>query len=545
MLRLTSRSAVFSLLLLLLAAPGVVAQQVTPSEEAGNQAYRQGSFGNAVELFTKALSETDDPNHRARLQVQIAWTLFALGKETDVGTHLRAALVEDATLALDDSYYSQEFLDLFEATQRRTFESSTQYGAPIPDLEGTIASVNDRIASNSDLEGALVDIDRLLGAYPRDGRLIPIKAQILTLLGREEEANALSISRGGAAAGPGYETGFSVPELILRAGRLLEEGDATTALQLVRQAVQRQPNNPFALELMAEAAQQTADWQSAEYALKSALGFQPDNIGLKLRLGEVYLATFEASAARDVFKELTEKYPTSDRAWASLGLLEARLHNNERALDSLARALAENPMLPEVQLARGELLLLAGNFDAAVDALEAAEKLIPNDFQLEARLGQALLAKSRNEEALSHLRAAIEGGFDPPDVQRSLALALALNEMYSESRRVLAAARSDAGGDHAVVVGYLGLQRGFFAEAETTLTTVANARPNDPASVNLLAAAIYPQNRFDEAVALLGRAHELDPAIDTIEANLITAEAAKAAEILGTDARAVKAIPKK
>jgi len=535
----------YVLLFLLLTAPCVVAQQVTPSEEEGNQAYRQGSFADAVELFTRALSETEDANHRARLQVQIAWTLFALGKETDVATHLGAALVEDPALALDDSYYSEEFVNLFDDVQRRTFESSSQGGAPPPDLEATVASVNDRIEANSDLEGALSDIDRLLVAYPRDGRLIPIKAQILNLLGREDEANNLSVSHGVGTDGPGYEAGFSVPDLILRANRLLEAGDATTALQLLRQAVQRQPNNPFALELMAEAAQQTADWQSAEFALKSALGLQPDNIGLKLRLGEVYLATFEASAARDVFKELTEAYPTSDRAWAALGLLEARLNNSPRALTSLSRALAENPMLPEVQLAAGELLLLDGDFDGALAALEAAEKLIPNDAQLEARLGQALLAKGRNEEALTHLRKAIEGGFDASDVQRSLALALALNEMYSESRRVLSSARMDAGGDHAVIVGYLELKRELYTDAEETLTSVANARPNDPASVNLLTAAIYPQNRFDESVALLGRAHELDPALEIIEANLIKAEAARAAELLAANARPVKAIPQK
>ncbi len=545
MLRHSFRPIVCFVLLLLLAPPCVVAQEATPSEEAGNQAYRQGSFGDAVEHFTKALSETDDPTRRARLQVQIAWTLFALGQETEVATHLGAALVEDPNLTLDDSYYSQDFLDLFESVQRRTFESSSRDGARTPDLEATIATVNDRIASNSDLEGALVDVDRLLGAYPRDGRLIPIKVQILTLLGREEEANNLTISRGVTTDSQGYETGFSVSDLILRANRLLEEGDATTALQLVQQAVQRQPNNPFALELMAEAAQQTADWQSAEFALKSALGLQPDNIGLKLRLGEVYLATYEASAARDIFKELTEEYPTSDRAWASLGLLEARLHNNERALDSLSRALSENPMLPEVQLAKGELLLLGGDFEGAVAALDAAEKLIPNDSQLEARLGQALLAQGRNEEALSHLRAGIDGGFNPPDVQRSLALALALNEMYSESRRTLAEARSDAGGDHAVVVGYLELKRGLYTDAEETLTIIANARSNDPASVNLLSAAIYPQNRFDEAVALLSRAHDLDPTVGMIEANLITAQAARAAELLAANSRAVKAIPQK
>jgi len=517
MLRPISRPIVCIFIVCALAPFGAVAQQSTPSEEAGNQAYREGSFASAVELFTRALAETDDPNHRARLQVQIAWTLFALGREADVATHLGAALVEDPNLALDDSYYSEEFVSLFKNVQRRAFESSTQGGAPPPELEATIASVNDRIEANSDLEGALADIDQLLDAYPRDGRLIPIKAQILNLLGRQEEASNLSISHGVGGENAGYESGFSVPDLILRANRLLEAGDATTALQLVRQAVQRQPNNPFALELMAEAAQQTADWRSAEFALKSALGLQPDNIGLKLRLGEVYLATFEASAARDLFKELTEAYPTSDRAWASLGLLEARLNNIPRALEALSRALTENPMLPEVQLAKGELLLLEGDFDNALEALEGAEKLIPGDSQLAARLGQALLAKGRNEEALTHLRTAIEGGFDAPDVQRSLALALALNEMYSESRRIVAETRADAAGDHAIVMGYLGLKRGLFSEAEATLKTVADARPNDPASVNLLAAAIYPQNRFDESVALLTHAHELGPTIEIVD----------------------------
>jgi len=288
---------------------------------------------------------------------------------------------------------------------------------------------------------------------------------------------------------------------------------------------------------------QTADWQSAEFALKSALGLQPDNIGLKLRLGEVYIATFEASAARDIFKSLTEKYPTSDRAWASLGLLEARLQNNDRALVALDRALAENPMLPEVQLAHGELLLLAGDVDGALESLEAAEKLMPNDPQLEARLGQALLSKGRDAEALRHLRAAVAGGFDVPSIQRWLALALAVNEMYSESQRVLDAVEDDADGDRSIVTGYLELRRLKYGEAEATLKTVAGARPGDPAAVNLLAATVYPKNRFGESVSLLRHAYELDPNDGMIESNLAKASAALAAEVLGAKAEAVKALP--
>lgn len=520
------------------------AQSGTPSEELALQAYRAGEIHRAVDLYTKALSETDDPNHRARLQVQIAWNLFFLGRSEEVKTHLRAALVEDPNLALDDAYYNQEFLDLFERARRSNFESAASGGAPPPDLEATVSSISDRISQKADLEGALVDVDRLIEAYPRDGRLVPLKVEVLRNLGRTDEAESLSLSHGAGLDGERFQESYSVPDLILRANRLLEEGDATTALQLVRQAVNRQPNNSYALELMAEAAMQTADWQSAEFALKSALGLQPDNIGLKLRLGEVYLATYEASAARDIFKSLTERYPTSDRAWAALGLLEARLQNNERALDALGNALAENPMLPAVQLANGELLLLEGDYEAALASFEAAQKLMPDDPQLEARHGQALLALGRHGQALTHLRTAVESGFDGADVHRSLALALALNEIYAESRRVLDATEENENGDNDIVAGYLDLQRGQYSEAETTLKSVADARSSDPASVNLLAAAIYPQARFAEAVVLLELSHELDPSLVTVNSNLEMARAARAAVVLAERAKAVKALPK-
>ncbi|MCK5375788.1 MAG: hypothetical protein KAJ97_01825, partial [Acidobacteria bacterium] len=79
------RLASVILILLLLPVAGLC-QEATPSEEEAIQAYREGSFSRAVQLYTKALSETDDPNHRARLQVQIGWTLFALGREGEVET---------------------------------------------------------------------------------------------------------------------------------------------------------------------------------------------------------------------------------------------------------------------------------------------------------------------------------------------------------------------------------------------------------------------------------------------------------------------------
>lgn len=518
-------------------AMAIAAQETTPSEDLALQAYRKGEVERAVELYTTALSETADANHRARIQVQIAWNLFSIGRLDDVRTHLRAALVEEPSLSLLSDYYTPEFLEIFEASRRAGLEHGG--GAPPPDLESTIVAVNDRIAGGADLEGALADIDRLLAAYPRDGRLLPLKAQLLNLLGRTEEANALGAGTEGAL----YADAVSATDLVLRANRLLEQGDATTALQLTRQAVTLSPNNYMALELMAEAAQRVADWKSAEYALKTALALQPDNIDLKLRLGETFIATFEASAARDIFKALTEKFPHSDRAWASLGLLEARLGNHDRALDALGRAIAENALLPEVQLAHGELLLLKGDVEGALRSFEAAANLLRSDPQLEARRGQALLAKARSAEALPHLRAAVAGGFEKPDVQRALALALALEGLHAESERVIAAVEPDAAGDRELVFGFLALARRDFAGAEKTLRALAESRPGAAAMVNLLAAAVYPQVRYADAVSLLERAYALTPQAAVVADNLAKARAALAAEQLGAAARVTRAPP--
>ena len=515
----------------------------TPSEEAAIQAFRQGSFSRAVELYRQALQETDDSAHRARLHINIAWTLFALGRESEVQTHLRAALVEDPNLTLLPDYYTQEFISLFDKARMRGLSGDPTI--PPPDLEATLIGVEVRIQNGKDLEGALADVDQLLSTYPEDGRLIPLRAELLRGLGRDREADDLLRTYGGNFTPGVYVERMSISDLILRANRLLEEGDSGTSLELLREAVARQPSNVAALELMAEAAQRSGHWEEAEFALKSALGMQPDNIGLLLRLGEVYIAENELSAARDVFRDITERSPHSDRGWASLGLLEARLGNRDRALSHLDRAIEENPLLPEVQLARGELLLTNGEPEAAYQALDSAANLLHDDAQLEARLGQALLAINRNEEALSRLRTAVAGGFAPDDVERALALALALNGRHAESERVLSEAGIADNHDSEVIRGLLMLERSNYAAAEEVLRPAVAARANEPAILNLFASALYNQTRYREAVDFLDGAEVLDSSIEGSMSNLSVAKAALAAELLAANATTVKAAPRK
>jgi tetratricopeptide (TPR) repeat protein len=524
----------------LLGAGVVFAQQATPSEEAALQAYREGSFSRAVQLYTRALSETDDPHHRAQLHVSIAWTLFALGRQGEVETHIRAALMEDPELSLIPDYYTKEFIELFEAAKGRARSAAEgSSGVPPPDLEATLASIRERMDAGRDLEGALADVERLLVSYPADGRLLPLRVELLRRLDRGGEADQLL--RAYEPGGPDVPVeSLSIPDLILRANRMLDDGDVEGAFNLLREAVSRQPTNVAALELMAEAAVRTGRWHDAEFALKSALGLQPDNLGLQLRLGGVYLAKNDTSAARDIFRELTEQYPHSDRAWASLGLLDAQLGNDERAVHELSQALRENPLLPEVQLGYGELMLKQGKPADALTAFQAAESLLPDDPQLEARLGQALEGLGRYDQALEHLRTAMSGGFRPFDVQRSFALALIRQGLYAEAERAIVDIPPDEHHDLDMVRGLLLLEQGSYPEAETVLRQAADARPSDAALLNLLATAVYRQERYEDAVTLLERAVEIQPADETLGRNLEMARSALAAERLAAGAEPVR-----
>ena len=530
---------VWLLLPLLLAGSLVHAQQPTASEEAALQAYRQGAFSRAVALYTQALSETEDPAHRAQLHVRIAWTLFALGREDEVDTHLKAALLEEPNITLLSDYYTQEFVQLFEDARRQLAEGThAAHGTPPPDLEATVSSIEQRLQSGGDLEGALADVDRLLAAYPRDGRLIPLRAELLRRMGRDEEAAQAMDVGGGLAVDGGAPAQLSIPELVLRANELLSQGDLETSLELLREAVARQPGNVAALELMAEAAGRAGRLQEAEFALKSALALQPDNIGLRLRLGEVFLATGELSAARDVFRQLTEQFPHSDRAWAALGLLDARLGRVDRALDELSRALQENPLLPEVQLAYGELLLKRGDVDEAVEALNAATNLLQDDPQVEARLGQAKLARQRWTDALAHLRTAVDGGFAPADVRRSLVLALVQQGRLAEAEQELSSLDVDHASTRALAA-LIDFRAGRHAAAEAVLEPLAEQSPTDATILTLLAASLYEQGRYREALPYLERVMELHPDDATVATNHIHAAAARAAVVMADQARPI------
>ncbi len=335
----------------------------TPSEEAAIQAFRQGSFSKAVDLYRQGLQETDDPGHRARLHINIAWTLFALGRESEVQTHLRAALVEDPNLTLLPDYYTQEFIDLFDQARMRgvAVDSST----PPPDLEVTIAAIEARMLERRDLEGALADVDRLLAAYPEDGRLIPLRAEILRDLGLETEADDLLRTYGGDFTAPGpmatacpFRTSFSAPTACSRRATAARVSICCARPSPVNRTTSprsnswpRRPNVAVTgMKPSSPSNQPSACNPTTSASSSGSVRFSSPN------------PTFPRPATS--FERSPNGRPIPIEVGRRSAFSRPVSGNRDRALSHLDRAIEENPLLPEVQLARGELLLAIGVAEA-------------------------------------------------------------------------------------------------------------------------------------------------------------------------------------
>jgi len=117
------------------------------------------------------------------------------------------------------------------------------------------------------------------------------------------------------------------------------------------------------------------------------------------------------------------------------------------------------------------------------------------------------------------------------------------NGLFSEAERSLEGLKDAVNGDSQVLQGLLLLKRGEYAGAETVLYEVTQKRPNDPAVLNLLGAALHEQARFDEAGYMFDLAHGMDPSSERLAANLGHARAAAAAERLRSAAQPVVAAP--
>lgn len=204
-------------------------------------------------------------------------------------------------------------------------------------------------------------------------------------------------------------------DLLILEGRILElQKDTTAAVNRYMKALTIDPENDQAIERVYEIYRQQEDWDGIISLLKIVVTNQPDNYRAKGLLAETYFLqkqpdqalplaeellevdNFRTGAldllgriyyekkdyqkAADNFRRITEEEPDSRFGWLYLALSLNQLKQYEKSIGALQRALSILPDDPAILGMYGSTLDAAGKSREAIEPLEKARRLDPDDI---------------------------------------------------------------------------------------------------------------------------------------------------------------------
>ncbi len=293
------------------------------------------------------------------------------------------------------------------------------------------------------------------------------------------------------------------------------------------------PQDPAALELnrLLTAAQDAVgknDYASAAQDYRDYLAKKPDDAVVHYDLGYAYTALQKPAEAKSEYEKAIALDPKMAAAYQNLGVTLIPT-DPAAAIEPLQRA---GELMPEDARTKWLLgvALEATKKDAlAIQQYEAAEKLDAKSVEIHNSLGFALLRAGRAGEAETEFRAALSllppeqpAGAAADQAHKGLLQALLAekktDDAATESGAYLAAHPNDASVEleHASLL----VEAGKDDEALAELDKAATAGPESLRALKLRAAIYFHKKQYDNAVPVLVKAVALAPQDAELRAQL-------------------------
>ena len=299
----------------------------------------------------------------------------------------------------------------------------------------------------------------------RTGRLYEAKeAATRLLVSPRSSGTAVALGRA-LECGPGGVEGRLVLGLALR-----EQGRASEAEQVLRDALSQQPKHPALLLELANALADLGRRDEAITALDQAVRIQPSYLPAQFNLGNMLREAGWLDDAVAAYETALRLKPDYAEAHYNLGITLQNLRQSERAIAAYRRAAELRPGHVGSVFNLGSALRSQGRPADAVTAFRRAIALKPDYAEAHYNLGNALRDLKRPDEAAAAYRAA-----------------LAIRPDYDAAERHLAFALRD--------------QR-LFADAEQHLRALLRRRPDDLGAHEMLGELLRLMNRPSEARAI-------------------------------------------
>jgi tetratricopeptide (TPR) repeat protein len=176
---------------------------------------------------------------------------------------------------------------------------------------------------------------------------------------------------------------------LARARDLLEAARKEEAVALLRKVTGAYPEAADAWAKLAAACNRAGDPAAAEAAARAALQRSPDLAEAHNELGSALFAAERYPEAQASFRESIRRRPGAAEVWFNLGLCLARQRDLPGAVAAFREAARLKPDLTTAHARLGEALIQDGRPAAALEPLERAFGLDPDDADLQQLLETA------------------------------------------------------------------------------------------------------------------------------------------------------------
>jgi tetratricopeptide (TPR) repeat protein len=318
-------------------------------------------------------------------------------------------------------------------------------------------------------------------------------------LARGRYAMACDVHGYAAEAIAGYRQAMALDPADARwpyhlAAALDVRGDATEEVAtLFERAVRLEPGDWVTRIRLGDARARAGDHAAAEASYRAAAALAPDEGSIHRRLGQSLLALCRDADAVASLTRAAELLPADSATWSALAQARRRTGDADGA-ETAARASQRLRPAPDfadpkrIELLslgvssavcrdRAAFLLRHGDFQGAIRDLTIVAESFPADAMIQAQLGEASMKSQQPQQAMHHLRRAIE-----------------LQDSLTEAH---------------IRLGSLLADRGQLEEAITHFQTAVRQEPENAGAHSLLALALGRSQRFEESLAAFDRSAAL------------------------------------
>jgi tetratricopeptide (TPR) repeat protein len=408
-----------------------------------------------------------------------------------------------------------------------------------PDRMAVIRAAGFQLVAASRFEEAKDLFTAILEVAPRDQQASYGGALALFNLRQLPQAESLarsaleSAKRERAAARPAEVGNWRSREsdsLVLLGVILAVKGDNAGALNAVRGAVALAPENFDAQFTLGRALYGAGDLANAVIAFRKAIIIRPQDLQARFFLATVLEGAGQYDQAREAYADLIRIQPRQAEGHLGLGaLLLKQADNAEEGISELAQAVKLKGDLYEARVALGRALIKVGRADQALEHLDRAAQLAPENpephYQLAIayrRLGKTEAAEreSANVKEINSLHRNVTAtSTGSEQTKKDIPALLVRTRAYLAEQRTtealdLADQIEKLAGDEPRALYTLGLQ---FAEAQQydraakLFMRTNDLRPNTGEVLYNLGIALYNLDRLTEAAKALESAAALTP----------------------------------